>query len=552
MMDYHFFDDLLRRRRRGRFDEDHDEERSYSDDEDSSDDGYYGTDDDPDYDEPEPEPFNSWFVKCTRLYDMGPMRDRTAPRLRYFPPQRDCLEFEVRDNKSLDDVIEALGQEQVANMVLQQGLQRRAVSRKIRGRYDSWDISCVIWLSPSTFVVSGRQLWGIETEGWLNLLLQVTIKTGDDDDDDGDEEERCEYRFYSPERACSNDTPNKVLSWIDTDRNCSWETVSLSSGANARPFSSSAWALKELIGRDSDGQSRVVEFGSAFHGLTRDQWEDVLRSFHPQTWLCFFARASPWTPFLLDALRRGASPERIKIRRFGSFEPIEGLMGALAGCVSVTGLSVEISQSRDVIDSLLDAVEANAYLNTLEIRSIFTLTEWKRLWEVAASHSTLSTVRVPFRGFFIDSSSRTQRFETVQLAVQRNVQLTGIETFEDRDNHCYRMDYDTRILPLVRWNRIIHATNAVTNCSDASWRVRLFASSLCHQCRAGTGTVETLSGCLLLLRRNVDLIQPTTKLDFSNNVTPVDHGKPDECTAPTRSPAPSLKRKHQAMDTEIS
>jgi hypothetical protein len=548
MTDYHFFAELMSR---GGRDSDDDDDDGYEDGE-WNDPGYgsdqreYSDDDDPDYDDPEPEPFNSWFVKCTRLYDMEPMQDRSGLGLRSFPPQRHCLEFEIRDGKTLNELVEALGQKQVADMILNQGFRERSVSRCIRGKYDTVDIVCVLWLSPSTFVGRDGHFAGIEREGWLNLLLNVELSTQAHRDS-------VHYFWYGLQRECRDDIPNKVLSWIDADPERWWTVVTFSSGPNALPFSTFApWALKELVARSSG--DREVCFSGNFHGLSRDQWTEVLSNCHPTAKVRFETDdMSPWLPYLLEALRHNLSPPRLMIQYSEFFEPIEDLTDALAGCASIRNLGVEIpSRSEEAIEAFLSAVEANSHLNTFEIRTHLTCEEWDRLWEVAESHATLATVRLSYEGFF--DCYEHDRFEAVEEAVRNNVKLTGIEAFEDLRTHHRRHEYNRRILPLVRWNRIVNATNEVRCCADPSWRMRLFASSLYHRCGADTSNAETVSACMLMLRGNVDLIECNARREIgagtatsnSNQRFPIEQRESDV------EVASRLKRKHIAVEPETS
>jgi hypothetical protein len=541
MIDYHFLADLMSRGGRDS-DDDGYEDGEWNDPGYWSDQREYSDDDDPDYDEPEPEPFNSWFVKCTRLYDMEPMKDR-SPTLRSYPLQRHCLEFEIRDGKTLNELVEALGQKQAADMILNQGFQERSVSRCIRGQYDTVDIACVLWLSQTTCVVREGHFAGIEREGWLTLLLGVELSDHSDRDS-------VKYFSYSLQRECIGDIPNKVISWIDADPERWWKVVALSSSSNALPFSTFApWALKDLVARSSG--EREVCFSFNFNGLTRDQWTEVLSNCHLTTKVRFETdHWSPFLPFLLEALRQNISPPWLIIECSNVFEPIEDLTGALAGCSTIRDLGVEIpSRSEEAVEAFLGAVEANSHLQTFEIRTHLTCEEWDRLWEIAESHATLHTVRLSYEGFF-DCYSH-DRFEAVEGAVRNNVKLTGIETFENLRTHHQRREYNSRILPLVRWNRIVNATNQVRRCADPSWRLRLFASSLYQRCRADATAAETVSACMLMLRGNVDLIEGSGRLEMNAGTANLNASQIEQ-TASDVEVESRLKRKHHAVEHEAS
>jgi hypothetical protein len=303
-------------------------------------------------------------------------------------------------------------------------------------------------------------------------------------------------------------------------------------------------------------EDREVCFSCNCHGLTREQWTEVLSNCSPATRVRFEThhRVS-WLPFLVEALRQNVSPPKLKIQCHKLLEvaSVKDLTDALAGCASIQDLCFELpSRSEDTIEAFLSAVEANSHLRTFEIRTHLTCEEWDRLWEVAESHAALKTVRLSYESFF-DCYSH-DRFEAVEQAVRNNVNLTSIETFEDVHTHHRRREYNSRILPLVRWNRIVNATNRVRRCPDPSWRLRLFAASLYHRCGADTTAAETASACMLMLRGNVDLIKCTARriTKASTAILTSNQRLEVEPTQSNVEDAPRLKRKHQVVEPETS
>ena len=222
---------------------------------------------------------------------------------------------------------------------------------------------------------------------------------------------------------------------------------------------------------------------------------------------------------LLDAMRRGNAPKRLAVITDArcTASRIKELTLAIPESSFLSELCITEHSTwekpRIVFKSLLSAAAARDGLKTLDIDYFPHLfAEWESIWLVAASHRTLSAVKIRYRG---DSTVHAQRnprgvdrLQTIEGAVRSNSRLTSIEVTDDNCRHHKTKEFKRRILPILRWNRIITLKNEVKQCPDPSWRRRLFAVSVYRLSQKVDANARP--SLLHLLRGNVDLLERCT------------------------------------------
>jgi hypothetical protein len=368
-----------------------------------------------------------------------------------------------RQAQSLRGLVEALGRDAACKLIFDQGLRERA-SRGNRL------LNTVLWLSPRTYVSNGANPLSWESDGRIKTLWKVAPH-------------KAPFRCFKTYYCCGldspcpdDDIPSTILSLF-----AGRGSVKLSADSDDEESAVSPWALKELV-RTGAPIPLDVTFQGEFPGLSTDQWMDIMGSCHPSTRLCFTNyKGNPctWSRGLVEAMRQSRTPNRIMVIEFRLLGPLAGATEALARCTSLVELHVQEDRTsgRRGTEAMLAAVAANRSLKVLGVDYVLTSTEWDRLWDVAASHPTLRSIRfnywnVPARSTKGDPPG-FDRLRSVETAVRSNERLTTVATIQ-----CDAKEELSRILALVRSNRVATLSKEDEAELGRSWRHRLVSVAI--------------------------------------------------------------------------
>jgi hypothetical protein len=226
-------------------------------------------------------------------------------------------------------------------------------------------------------------------------------------------------------------------------------------------------------------------------------------------------------PCLMEALKRGYAPKRIAVRTEtqATVTHMEQLTSALRESCALTELCLLDRSGRERFQSLISIAEASGSLKTLEVD--FTPRspeEWERIWSVAASHPSLSTLRVRYCISYLSqrSNSGFDLLQAVETAARSNNRLMLIDVADESQKYHQTKEFKDRILPILRTNRIVNLTNAIKKSTDPDWIGRLFGVAVHRLGKSNNnkkGVPASALSCLFsLFRGNPECLERCTRV----------------------------------------
>jgi hypothetical protein len=181
------------------------------------------------------------------------------------------------------------------------------------------------------------------------------------------------------------------------------------------------------------------------------------------------------------------------------------------------------AQSGPFFQSLVSAAAGCGSLKALEVGyTPRSAAEREFIWSVAASHPTLSALRVRYRNTIVATGqSYSDLFDAMEAAARSNRQLAQIELADANHKFHQTKEYKDRILPILWSNRVAALTDQIKRCTDddgPAWGGRLLAVAVHRLCQSNNNksnqrAAATSLSCLLrLLRGNPEWLERCTRV----------------------------------------
>jgi hypothetical protein len=435
---------------------------------------------------------DSPFVACSRIREFEWVK-KHHPNMYHL---RSCVEFELRPDWSVADLAAAAATSgsSAAKTAARQLLGLEKGARKSSQLH-------FFWISPWIFLARGPGAKTIDTESKdrFTLILRVDTKTGIAGATAAAAPSSMSYSIGCRTRLPSDNRADRcgeveLLVALFAGGFRSWEHIALSTRRALRPLSASTQVLKDIVASSHRrGWPREVQLD--YHGLSNEQWKAVFGSFHSATRLAVTDETMDGDnncfPCLLEALRQGYAPKRIAVRTEtqATVTQMEQLTSALRESRTLTELCLLDLSGRERFQSLISIAEASGSLQTLEVEFTPRSPEdWETIWSVAASHPTLSTLRVRYRDRISYLAQRSNSgfdlLQAVETAARSNNRLMLIDVADESQKYHQTKEFKDRILPILRTNRIVNLTNAIKKSTEPDWSGRLFGVAVHRLCKS--------------------------------------------------------------------